>query len=137
MLYLQIFRYAIAAAEFALPSTTYASSSLTRYRNGLSSTSAPEVFFPLTWPQMVSTGRPIIFFLTARFMSLNSAYAGSSIFAAIEIFALFRTGSDGSATRSDTEALTLVGRCAFLTRSPLRPDLAVDRFPDFAATGVA
>src|ERR1700754_232798 len=134
MLYLQILRYAIAAAEFVVPSTTYASSSSTRYRNGLSPTSAPEAFFPLTWAQMLSTGRPITFFLTARFMSLNSADAGFSIFAAIEIFALFRTGSDASAIRSDTEALILVGGCAFLTRSVLRPDLAADRFPDFAAT---
>jgi hypothetical protein len=30
--------------------------------------------------------------------------------------------------------LSLVGGCAFLTRSVLRPDLAADRFPDFAAT---
>jgi hypothetical protein len=27
-----------------------------------------------------------------------------------------------------------VGGCTFLTRSVLRPDLAADRFPDFAAT---
>src|ERR1700731_196310 len=125
-------RYAIAAAESVLPSTTYASSSFTRYRNGLSPTSPPEAFFPLTWPQMVSTGRPIIFFLIARFMSLNSADAGFSIFAAIEIFALFRTGSDASAIRSDTEMPILVGGCAFLTRSVLRPDLAADGFLDFA-----
>src|ERR1700692_1077278 len=83
---------------------------------------------------MVCTGRPIIFFLVARFMSLNSADAGFSIFAAIEIFALFRTGSDASAIRSDTEMLILVGGGAVLTRSVLRPDLAADRLPDFAAT---
>src|ERR1700745_2003314 len=123
-------RYAIAAAESVLPSTTYASSSFTRYRNGLSPTSPPEAFFPLTWPQMVSTGFPIIFFLIARFMSLNSADAGFSIFAAIEIFALFRMGSDASSIRSDTEA----GGCSFLMRSVVLPDLAAaSRLPDFAA----
>src|SRR4051794_10832866 len=102
-------RYAIAAAECVLPSTTYASSSFTRYRNGLSPVSPPDAFFPLTWPQIVSTGRPSVFFLTARFTSLNSADAGSSIFAATEVFALFRTESDVSAGRSDAEALILVG----------------------------
>ena len=35
-----------AAAEFAGPSTTYASSSFTRYRNGLSSVPSPDAFFP-------------------------------------------------------------------------------------------
>ena len=87
-------RYAVAAAEPAGPSTTYASSSFTRYRNGLSPLSSPDAFFPLTRPQMVSTDCPSVFFRTARFISPNSAEAGFSNFAAIVAFALTRTGSD-------------------------------------------
>ena len=72
-----------------------------------------------------------MFFLIARFMSLNSADAGSSIFAAIEIFALFKTGSDVSSIRSDTE---LVGGGAALMRSVVLRDLAAaSRSPGFAA----
>ena len=48
----------LAAAEFAAPLTMYASSSVTRYRNGLSPASSPDAFFPLTRPQMVSTDLP-------------------------------------------------------------------------------
>src|SRR6267142_5031346 len=86
-----------AAAEFAGPSTTYASSSFTRYRNGLSSVPSPDAFFPLTRPQMVSTDCPNVFFRMARFISPNSAEAGSSNFAAIVVFALIMTGSDVAA----------------------------------------
>src|SRR6266446_5542868 len=87
-------RYAVAAAEPAGPSTTYASSSFTRYRNGRSPASSPDTFFPLTRPQMVSTDCPSVFFRMARFISPNSADAGSSNFAAIVVFALIMTGSD-------------------------------------------
>src|SRR5215468_4988606 len=52
---------------------------------------------------MVSTERPSVFFLMARFISLNSAEFGFSIFAAIETFALFSTGSEASATGLDGE----------------------------------
>jgi hypothetical protein len=48
MPYLQILRCAIAAAQSVLPPTTYASSSFTRYRNGLSPVSEPDASFPLT-----------------------------------------------------------------------------------------
>src|SRR3982074_3829565 len=75
---------------------------------------------------MVSIGFPNVFFLIARFMSPNSADAGSSIFAATEIFALFRTGSELSAGRLDAAASVLVGACAVLARSARSPDLADD-----------
>src|ERR1700716_2848504 len=93
-------RYADAAAE-AGPSTTYASSSFTRYRDGLSPVSSPDAFFPLTRPQMVSTDCPNVFFRMARFISPNSAVAGSSNLAAIVVFALIMTGSDVSAGLPD------------------------------------
>jgi len=94
-------RYAVAAADPAGPSTTYASSSFTRYRNGLSPVSSPDTFFPLTRPQMVSTACPSRFFLTARFISPNSADAGFSNFAAIVAFALTMTGSGVAAGGAD------------------------------------
>jgi hypothetical protein len=49
---------------------------------------------------MESIGLPTAFFLSARFISLNSTDAGFSIFAAIVVFAFFRTVSDISASRS-------------------------------------
>src|SRR3977135_2734012 len=90
-------RYAIDAAEPPGPSPTYAPSSFTRYRSGLSPVSSPDAFFPLTRPQMVSTGCPNVFFRVARFISPNSADAGSSHFAAIVVFALVMTESEVSA----------------------------------------
>src|SRR6266446_10267459 len=100
-------RYAVAAAKPAGPSTTtYASSSFTRYRNGLSAVSSPDAFFPLTRPQMVSTDCPNVFFRMARFISRNSADAGTSNFAAIAVFALVMTGSDGSADCPDAGGST-------------------------------
>src|SRR4030095_50128 len=54
---------------------------------------SPDFFLPLTWPQMTSKGWPNVFSLMARFISMNSADAGVSIFAATVIFAFFRTGS--------------------------------------------
>src|SRR5882724_12256861 len=116
----QILRYALAAAEFAGPSTTYASSSVTRYRNGLSPVSSPAAFFPLTRPQMVSTDFPSVFFRMARFISPNSADAGSSNFAAIVVFALIMTGSDVAAGWPDaggsTLAAIMVGFAIFASR---------------------
>src|SRR6266403_1904223 len=99
-------RYALAAAEPGGPSTTYASSSLTRYRNGLSPVSSPVAFFPLTRPQMLSTDLPSVFFRKARFISPNSADAGTSNFAAIAVFAIVMTGSGGSADRPDAGGST-------------------------------
>ena len=48
---------------------------------------------------MESIGLPTAFFLSARFISLNSTEAGFSIFAAIVVFAFFSTVSDLSASR--------------------------------------
>src|SRR4030095_14000347 len=95
--FMQMLRYAVAAADSAFPSTTYASSSFTRYRNALSPALSPDAFFPLTWPQIVSTGCPNVFLLISRFISSNSADAGSSSFAATEVLAFFRIGSEPSA----------------------------------------
>ena len=111
---LQILRYALAAAEFAGPLTTYASSSVTRYRNGQSPASSPDGFFRLTRPQMVSTDFPSVFLRMARFISPNSADGGSSNFAAIVAFALMTTGSDVSARRPDDGAWTLASMTAGL-----------------------
>ncbi|WP_156947057.1 hypothetical protein [Bradyrhizobium sp. WSM3983] len=58
-----------------------------------------------------------MFFRIARFMSLNSADFGSSIFVAIATFALSRAGSDISADRSDAGTLILVREDAALARS--------------------
>jgi hypothetical protein len=55
---------------------------------------------------MVSTGFPSVFLRMARFISPNSADAGSSNFAAIVVFALIMTGSDVSAGRPDAGAST-------------------------------
>ena len=82
----------------------YASSSVTRYRNGQSPVSSPDGFFPLTRPQMVSTAFPSVFLRMARFISPNSADAGSSNFAAIVVLALTMTASDYSAGRPDAGA---------------------------------
>src|SRR5262245_39294222 len=49
---------------------------------------------------MESIGLPTALFLSARFISVNSTDAGFSIFAAIVVFAFFRTVSDVSASRS-------------------------------------
>ena len=84
----------------------YASSSVTRYRNGQSPVSSPDAFFLLTRPQMVSTDFPSVFLRMARFISPNSAAAGSSNFAAIVVFALTRTGSGVSAGRLAAGAST-------------------------------
>src|SRR5882724_9110083 len=97
-------RYALAAAEPAGPSTTYASSSFTRYRNGRSAVTSPDAFFPLTRPQMVSTDCPSVFFRIARCISPNSADAGFSSLAAIVVFALMMTGSGFSAGGLDAAA---------------------------------
>ncbi|MGV7212706.1 hypothetical protein [Bradyrhizobium sp. UFLA05-112] len=70
----------------------------------------------MTRPQMVSTERPNVFFLMARFISLNSAEFGFSIFAAIETFALFSTDSDASAVELDGETwIRVVGGAALAT----------------------
>ena len=53
---------------------------------------------------MVSGGCPPIFFRMARLTSMNSADAGSFIFAAIVALAFTRTRSDVSAGRPDAEA---------------------------------
>src|SRR5512135_2281795 len=100
-------RYAVAAAKLAEPSTTYASSSFTRYRNGLSPVFSPDAFLPLTRPQIVSTDSPRTFFRTARFISTNSADAGFSSFAAIVAFALTITGSDVPAGGPDAAGSTI------------------------------
>ena len=100
-------RYAVAAAKLAEPSTTYASSSFTRYRNGLSPVFSPDAFLPLTRPQMVSTNSPRTFFRTARFISTNSADAGFSSFAAIVAFALTMTGSEVPAGGPDAAGSTI------------------------------
>jgi len=98
-------RYTIAAIEAGFPPTINASSSFTRYRKGLSPVASPDFILPLTWPQIISKGSPNEFFPMTRFMSTNSAYVGSSIFAATTIFAFFRTGSDVSEeTGSDVSA---------------------------------
>lgn len=138
MLYLQMFRYAIAAAESGFPSTTtYASSSFTRYRKGLAPVSSPDAFLPLTCPQIVSTARPNVFNRIARSMSLNCADPGSSIFAAIESFALFNTASDASAGRLGAVTAILVSDGVALATSTGARFFA-DRSPDFAfVTGLA
>gem|GEM_PF-3702899 len=129
---LQIFRYAVDAADPDLPSTTYASSSFTRYRNGFSPVSSPDAFLPFTRPQIVSTARPNMFNRIARFISLNSADPGSSIFDAIVTFALSRTVSDLAAGRSGAGSLILVRGAAALARSA-DPRLFGDGLlPDFA-----
>src|SRR5215469_13859666 len=66
----------------------YASSSWTRYRNGLSPVSEPEVLFPLMRPQMVSIDLPSAFF-SARFISTSSTDDEFSIFAAMVGMAFF------------------------------------------------
>src|SRR3954451_18876261 len=125
-------RYAIAAAEPAEPSPTYASSSFTRYRNGLSPVSSPDAFFPLTRPQMVSMDCPTVFFRMARFISPNSADAGSSNFAAIAVFALIMTGSDVSAGGPDAGgspfAATAAGFAFFVATGALSRTCAGDDF---------
>jgi len=64
---------------------------------------------------MVSVARPNVFILKARSMSLNSADAGFSIFAATEALAFSRTGSGVSTgLRPDAETLILVGWTASL-----------------------
>src|SRR5271165_1835627 len=64
-------------------------------------------------------------------MSLNSADAGFSIFAAIEALALSRTGSGVSAGRcSDAERLILVGSTAGLTRATRPCDSAGECLAD-------
>ncbi len=133
--YLQIFRYAVDAADPDLPSTTYASSSFTRYRNGLPPVSPPDALLPFTRPQIVSTARPNVFFRMARFMSLNSADPGSSICAAIVTFALVRTGSAMSAACSGVGTLILVRGDAALARSGGPCFFDDGLLPDFA--GVA
>lgn len=132
--YLQIFRYAVDAAEPDLPSTTYASSSFTRYRNGLPPVSPPDALLPFTRPQIVSIARPNVFFRMARFMSLNSADPGSSICAAIVTFALVRTASAMSVARSGVGTLILV-RGDALARSAGPCFFDDGLLPDFA--GVA
>src|SRR6267142_2339866 len=133
----QILRYALAAAELAEPSTTYASSSVTRYRNGLSPVSSPDAFFPLTRPQMVSTDFPSVFLRMARFIAPNSADAGTSSFAAIVAFALIMTGSDVSAGRLDAGASTFASITAgidfFAARWGPSRTWAVDGSSVFAA----
>ena len=57
---------------------------------------SPDFLFPLTRPQMVSIGWPKVFFRSARFISSNSAEAGSSMFAAIFVFAFLTTASEVS-----------------------------------------
>ena len=86
--WLQMLRYAVAAAELGAPSTTYASSPFTRYRNALSPISSPVAVFSLTRPQMVSTDRPSVFFRMARFMSPNSSDVGFANRGAVVEFAL-------------------------------------------------
>src|SRR6185295_15927895 len=134
---LQILRYALAPAEFAGPLTTYASSSVTRYRNGQSPASSPDAFFLLTRPQMVSTDFPSVFLRMARFISPNSAAAGSSNFAAIVVFALTRTGSGVSAGRlaagASTFASITVDAAFFSASWGLSRTAAVDRSSVFAA----
>ena len=112
----QCARYAIAAIESGLPSTMNASSSFTRYRNGLSPVVSPDVSLPLTWQQMMSKGWPNVFFLVARFMSTNSADAGSSIFAATVIFAFFQDWIRrlrGLTRRGALRSRSSRGRCFF------------------------
>ena len=134
---LQILRYALAAAEFAGPLTTYASSSVTRYRNGQSPAPSPDAFFPLTRPQMVSTDFPNVFLRMARFISPNSADAGSSNFEAIVAFAVTMTGSDVSAGRPDVGAWTFAsitaGFAFFAARWGPSRTAAVDRSSALAA----
>src|SRR5215475_8703914 len=84
-------RYMIAAIESGLRSTMYASSSLTRYKKGLSPVASPDFLFPLTWPQMISKGGRV-----AGLISTNSADAGFSILTATATFAFSKTGSDNS-----------------------------------------
>ena len=55
---------------------------------------------------MVSTAFPSVFLRMARFISPNSADAGSSNFAAIVVLALTMTASDYSAGRPDAGAST-------------------------------
>ncbi len=128
---LQIFRYAVDAADPDLPSTTYASSSFTRYRNGLSPVSPPDALLPFARPQIVSTGRPSMFFRVARFTSLSSSVSGVPICVAIATFALSRAGSGISAGRS----LILVRGDEALASSVDPRFFEVDVLPGFA--GVA
>src|SRR5712672_2065334 len=131
-------RYALAAADPGGPSTTYASSSAMTYRNDLSPVSSPDAFFPLTRPQMVSTDLPKVFFRKARFISPNSADAGTSNFAAIAVFALVMTGSDGSADCPDaggsTFAAAVVDFAFFVARWCLSRSSSDESFSVFAAS---
>src|SRR6266699_92543 len=130
-------RYALAAAEPGGPSTTNASSSVMRYRKGLSPVSSPDAFFPLTRPQMVSTDCPKVFFRKARFISPNSADAGTSNFAAIAVFAIVMTGSDGSAGWPDAggsaSAAAMVDFAFFAARCGLSRSSSDESFSVFAA----
>src|SRR5215475_1254599 len=92
--------------------------------------SSPDVFLPLTCPQMVSTGCPNVFFLMARFMSSNSADAGSSIFAATVVFAFFRTGSAVSTGWPDaaTSVFAGVSGLGFFSAGLGAPDDGVSGF---------
>jgi hypothetical protein len=62
---------------------------------------------------MMSKDSPNVFFLMDRFMSSNSADAGSSILAATVVFAFFRTGSEASGGRPDGGASTFVAMVVF------------------------
>ena len=71
----------------------------------------------------------------ARFISLNSADAGSSNFAAIVVFALMTTGSDVSAGRPDAGARTFASitvDVGFSAGWGLSRTAAVDRSSVFA-----
>jgi hypothetical protein len=134
---LQILRYAVSAAESAGPKTTNPASFFTKYRNGLSLASSSDVFLVVTRPQMVSTDCPTIFFRMARFISMNSADAGSSSFAAIVVLALTMTGSDVSAGLPDAGASIFASVTVdvgfFSAGWSLSRTAAVDRSSVFAA----
>src|SRR5215472_5690914 len=69
----------------------YASSFVTRYRNGLG-----PPFFSLTKPQTMSLELPSTFAPEARFISTNSTEAGFAIFAVMVAFAFLIAESDWS-----------------------------------------
>src|SRR5262249_51035561 len=95
---------------------------------------SPDAFFSLTRPQMLSIGCPDISFLTARFISSNSADSGSTRIAAVVAFALFTTASSVSLDGPGTgvSGAGLITGVAFF---PIKPVWSVEFDSDRAGTG--
>jgi hypothetical protein len=70
----------------------------------------------------------------ALLMSSNSAEVGSSIFAAIDILAFFRTGSDVSEDKSDVGASNFAAMVVFALRVAPGSGLIIVRASCFSST---